>query len=31
MIIWLHENRVREKGDRVGTKGRKKVLQESKR
>jgi hypothetical protein len=31
MIKWLHEIRVREKGNRVGTKGRKKNLQESKR
>jgi hypothetical protein len=31
VMVWLHENRVREKGDGVGTKSRKKLLQESKR
>jgi hypothetical protein len=30
MIVWLHEKRVREKGDGVRTKSRKRVLQESK-
>jgi hypothetical protein len=30
VMVWLHENRVREKGNRVRTKDKTEVLQESK-